>query len=54
MGRWYHYIYKISCRENGKVYYGVHSTQDLEDGYMGSGAELKRAKDIYGVDAFQK
>lgn len=51
---WHHYIYKIVCTANGMVYYGVHSTKDLQDGYMGSGAELSRAREIYGRDAFRK
>lgn len=53
-GCWYHYIYRIVCNANGMVYYGVHSTKNLQDGYMGSGSELARAKNIYGADAFHK
>ena len=35
--RKFHYIYKITRVDNGKYYIGMHSTDDLEDGYFGSG-----------------
>lgn len=36
----YHYIYKTTCVVTGKYYLGMHSTYDLNDGYMGSGKRL--------------
>ena len=33
--RKYHYIYKIT-RDDGKYYIGLHSTDDLDDGYLPS------------------
>lgn len=36
----YHYIYKTTCKINGKYYIGMHSTSNLEDGYIGSGKRL--------------
>ena len=39
---------------NGKYYIGKHQTKDLNDGYMGSGKYLKRAKDKYGEENFTK
>ena len=39
----YHYFYKIENIINGFYYYGIHSTNNLNDGYMGSGRKLKRA-----------
>jgi len=36
----YHYIYKTVCKVTGKFYIGMHSTDDLEDGYKGSGKRL--------------
>ena len=36
----YHYIYKTTCKVNGKFYIGMHSTSNLEDGYIGSGKRL--------------
>ena len=39
-----HYVYEITNNINGKIYVGVHSTKDVNDGYMGSGKHLKQAK----------
>ena len=50
----YHYFYKITNRINGHYYYGVHSTSDIDDGYMGSGKRLKHAKNLYGIENFDK
>lgn len=38
--RRYHYIYKTTCTITGKYYIGMHSTDNLEDGYVGSGKRL--------------
>jgi hypothetical protein len=32
----YHFIYKTTCLITNKYYIGMHSTDDLEDGYVGS------------------
>ena len=50
----YFYFYKITNNKNGKYYYGVHSTNDLNDGYMGSGVGIKRAIEKYCIDSFTK
>ena len=50
----YHYFYKITNKTNGKFYYGIHSTDNLDDGYMGSGSALKRAYKKEGKDNFHK
>jgi hypothetical protein len=36
----YHYIYRTTCVVTGKFYVGMHSTDDLQDGYLGSGKIL--------------
>jgi hypothetical protein len=36
----YHYIYKTTCQVTDKFYVGMHSTNNLEDGYLGSGKIL--------------
>lgn len=50
----YHYFYKITNIVNGFYYYGIHSTDNLDDGYMGSGRRLKRAVKKFGKENFQK
>lgn len=50
----YHYFYKITNNLNGKYYYGVHNTDNLEDGYMGSGKRLQLAFKKYGIGNFSK
>lgn len=50
----YHYFYRIENLIDGKFYYGIHSTDNLEDGYMGSGHRLKEAMKIFGKENFKK
>ena len=38
--RKYHYIYKTTCVITKKFYIGMHSTDNLKDGYIGSGKKL--------------
>ena len=50
----YHYLYKTTNSLNGRFYIGVHSTQDLNDGYLGSGKLLMKAVKKYGKSNFHK
>ena len=50
----YHYLYKIVNNINKKFYYGVHSTDNISDGYPGSGVILHKAYKKYGVNNFTK
>ena len=54
MNKKYHYFYKITNTINNHFYYGVHNTDDLNDGYMGSGVRLHKAYKKYGVENFKK
>jgi len=46
----YHFIYKTTNLLSGKYYLGMHSTDNLEDGYMGSGKRLRYSINKHGKD----
>jgi|TARA_B110000090_G_scaffold37549_1_gene41036 hypothetical protein len=48
----YHYLYKTTNNLSGRYYYGMHSTDNLNDGYLGSGTQLRRAIKKHGKKAF--
>lgn len=48
--RKHHYIYKTTCTVTGRWYIGMHSTDDLEDGYIGSGTDLARSIRKHGIE----
>jgi hypothetical protein len=50
----YYTIYKITHKNSGKEYIGMHQTENLNDDYMGSGKYLKRAIEKYGLNEFEK
>jgi hypothetical protein len=52
--RKYHYIYKIICLKNDRYYIGMHSTDNLDDGYMGGGKKIKNSVKKHGKDAHRK
>jgi hypothetical protein len=54
MEKQYNYFYRIENTLNGKFYYGVHGTNNLEDGYFGSGKRLNYAIEKYGRENFVK
>ena len=46
----YHFIYKTTNLLNNKFYVGMHSTDDLGDGYVGSGKRLWYSINKYGLE----
>lgn len=55
--RKFHYLYKIS-RFDGRYYIGIHSTDNLDDGYFGSGKLItasikKHGKDLHSKEIIQ-
>ena len=47
-------IYETTNLVNGKTYIGKHQTVDPNDSYMGSGLNIRRAFEKYGLEWFDK
>jgi hypothetical protein len=50
----HHFVYETKNLINGKKYIGKHITNDLNDGYLGSGKILKQAIKKYGKGNFER
>lgn len=50
----YNFVYITKNLINNKIYIGVHSSNRLNDGYLGSGQLLKKAIKKYGRDNFNR
>ncbi len=48
----FYFLYKTTNKINGKYYIGVHSTYQLNDGYIGSGKRLRYSVRKYGKENF--
>jgi len=50
----YNLLYKTINLINGNSYIGQHSTDDIEDGYLGSGNDIKEDIGKYGKENFKR
>ena len=50
----FHYIYKITNTKNGNYYIGMHSTNKLEDDYMGGGTRIRNSIRKHGLEVHSK
>jgi len=54
MEKSFHFIYKTTCVTTGQYYVGRHSTNNLNDFYLGSGVRLKPLIGALGKDKFKR
>lgn len=52
--RKFHIVYQTTNTVNNMIYVGAHSTDIIEDGYLGSGHRLTLAIEKYGVKSFTR
>ena len=46
----FHFVYKTTCIVTGKYYFGIHSTDRMDDGYLGSGKRLRLSISKHGKE----
>lgn len=44
-----HYIYRITCLVTQRYYIGLHTTDNVDDGYMGSGKHVRASIQKHGL-----
>lgn len=49
----YHFIYKTIDTRNENFYIGMHSSDNLNDGYLGSGKRIRNIKQKHGKDVLK-
>ena len=52
--RKHHYIYKITYKVTNRFYIGMHSTDNMDDGYFGSGKRLWFSINYHGKENHEK
>ena len=50
----YYFVYRTTNTVTGEFYIGVHHSVSLEDSYLGSGRELRKAIQEYGRENFKR
>lgn len=50
----YFFLYRTTCLQTGKIYFGVHKTKRLNDTYLGSGSLLLEDIKKYGKKHFRR
>ena len=50
----YYFIYKTIDTKNNKIYVGKHTTDNIDDGYLGSGKIIKNKIKKYGKSYFRR
>lgn len=50
----YHIFYVVINRLSNKVYFGVHSSEQIYDAYLGSGLAIKNVIKKYGIENFYR